>query len=86
MELRPVNNANHEQLSTASPTYSVMTPVYNGEAFIPRCYAVLREQTFTDWEWVVVDDGRAALAVLRFARAKTKPDTKPLFCARRPPL
>lgn len=34
-----------------------MTPVHNGEAFVRRSYAVLCEQTFTDWEWVVVDDG-----------------------------
>lgn len=37
--------------------FSVVTPVYNGAPFIDRCYAVLVEQTFTDWEWVVVDDG-----------------------------
>ncbi len=41
----------------AAPAFSVMTPVYNGAEFISRCYAVLRDQTFTDWEWVVVDDG-----------------------------
>lgn len=40
-----------------SPALSVMTPVYNGEAFIDRCYFMLRRQTFTDWEWVVVNDG-----------------------------
>jgi len=34
-----------------------MTPVHNGADFIDRSYAVLREQTFTDWQWVVVDDG-----------------------------
>lgn len=36
---------------------SVLTPVYNGESFIGRCYATLERQTFADWEWVVVDDG-----------------------------
>jgi len=40
-----------------SPALSVMTPVYNGAAFIDRCYFMLRRQTFTDWEWVVVNDG-----------------------------
>ncbi len=41
----------------AAPVFSVITPVYNGEAFVDRCYRCLALQTFTDWEWVVVDDG-----------------------------
>ena len=40
-----------------SPMLSVMTPVYNGEDFIERCYFMLHSQTFTDWEWVIVNDG-----------------------------
>lgn len=39
------------------PTFSVITPIFNGEDFVQRCYSVLCMQTFTDWEWVVVDDG-----------------------------
>jgi|GEM_PF-886317 len=40
-----------------SSILSVITPVYNGADFVERCYANLVEQTFTNWEWVVVDDG-----------------------------
>src|SRR5262245_38246298 len=36
---------------------SVMTVVYNGEAFVDRCYRNLLAQTTTDWEWIVVNDG-----------------------------
>jgi len=36
---------------------TVITPVYNGADFVERCYNNLLAQTFTDWEWVVVDDG-----------------------------
>ncbi len=36
---------------------SVVTPIFNGERFVERCYASLKAQTFADWEWVVVDDG-----------------------------
>jgi glycosyltransferase involved in cell wall biosynthesis len=39
------------------PPLSVTTPVYNGAAYVHRCYFSLDRQTFTDWEWVVVDDG-----------------------------
>ena len=36
---------------------SVLTPVYNGVAHVGRSYRSLAMQTYTDWEWVVVDDG-----------------------------
>lgn len=39
------------------PVFSVLTPVYNGATHIGRCYACLAAQTFSDWEWVIVDDG-----------------------------
>jgi glycosyltransferase involved in cell wall biosynthesis len=39
------------------PILSVITPVYNGEKFIARCYNNLLLQTFRDWEWIVVNDG-----------------------------
>jgi len=39
------------------PLLSVVTPVYNAEAFLPVLYGCLRAQTRPDWEWVVVDDG-----------------------------
>jgi len=40
-----------------SPALSVITPVYNGANFVRRCYQNLLLQSFTDWEWIVVDDG-----------------------------
>jgi glycosyltransferase involved in cell wall biosynthesis len=39
------------------PVLSVLTPVFNGEQFVERCYFTLLNQDFTDWEWVVVNDG-----------------------------
>ena len=39
------------------PTLSVITPVYNGADFVERCYENLLKQSFTNWEWVIVDDG-----------------------------
>lgn len=38
-------------------TFSVVTPTFNREAELPRLYASLRAQTFTDFEWVLADDG-----------------------------
>ncbi len=39
------------------PTLTVMTPIFNGERFIRRCYHTLSLQTFKDWQWIAVDDG-----------------------------
>lgn len=39
------------------PTFSLITPVYNGEKFVLRCYSNIIQQLNTDWEWVIVNDG-----------------------------
>lgn len=39
------------------PTISVCIPAYKGERFIRGALATVREQTFTDWEIVVTEDG-----------------------------
>ena len=36
---------------------SIIVPVYNVEAFLPRCVDSLLGQTFTDFEVILVDDG-----------------------------
>jgi glycosyltransferase involved in cell wall biosynthesis len=40
-----------------APQLSIITPVFNGEQFVRRCYWSLQNQTIKDWEWIVVDDG-----------------------------
>ena len=35
---------------------SVITGAYNCEAYIEAAYNSLRDQTFGNWEWFVVDD------------------------------
>ena len=39
------------------PFISLLTIVYNAEDFILRCYNNILEQSFQNWEWVVVNDG-----------------------------
>lgn len=36
---------------------SVIIPMYNAEAFIMQCIRSVTEQTYQNWEAVVVDDG-----------------------------
>ena len=38
------------------PQFSIFTPTFKTGERIIRTYKSLKEQTFTDWEWVVVDD------------------------------
>ena len=36
---------------------TVFTPTYNREHLLTRLFNSLREQTFKDFEWLIVDDG-----------------------------
>lgn len=38
-------------------TVSIITPTYNRAYILPQCYQSLCEQTNTNFEWIVVDDG-----------------------------
>jgi glycosyltransferase involved in cell wall biosynthesis len=48
------------------PMISVLTPVYNGERYLAECIESVLAQTWTDWEYIIVDncseDGSAELA------------------------
>lgn len=39
------------------PIFSVVTPTYNRANLIARVFDSLQSQTFTDFEWIVIDDG-----------------------------
>jgi glycosyltransferase involved in cell wall biosynthesis len=56
----------------ASPFVSIVTPVFNGERYLAECIESVLEQTFTDWEYVVVDNQSVDATpriVERYARA-----------------
>ena len=38
------------------PLVSIVTPVLNGEEHLPECIESIRRQTYTNWEYVVVDN------------------------------
>ncbi len=40
-----------------SPHFSLIVPVYNTAAFLPRCVQSILEQDFEDYELILVDDG-----------------------------
>ena len=39
------------------PGISVILPVYQGEKYLKKCVESVQNQSFTDWELVIVDDG-----------------------------
>ena len=39
------------------PQLSIIVPVYNVEAYLPRCLDSILAQTFTDFEAILIDDG-----------------------------
>jgi len=47
---------NRHQAQDANPLISVYTPTYNTGDYLREAYQSLVEQTYTNWEWVVVDD------------------------------
>ncbi|MBI3919607.1 MAG: glycosyltransferase [Betaproteobacteria bacterium] len=44
-------------IAQRKPVFSILSPVFNSSAFVRRSYYTLKSQSFTDWEWIVVDDG-----------------------------
>ena len=43
--------------SDGTPFFSVVVPLFDGEATVADALGSLRRQDFPDWETVVVDDG-----------------------------
>jgi glycosyltransferase involved in cell wall biosynthesis len=38
------------------PLVSILTPVYNGEAFLVECIESVLSQTYRNWEYVIVNN------------------------------
>jgi teichuronic acid biosynthesis glycosyltransferase TuaG len=44
-------------MTEKNPKVSIITPLYNGAAFIGQAVGSVVSQTFPDWEMIIVDDG-----------------------------
>jgi glycosyltransferase involved in cell wall biosynthesis len=62
MVLRP----NTRMSNTDQPLVSILTPVYNGEAYLRECIESVLRQTYQNWEYIIVnnrsEDGTLAIA------------------------
>ena len=41
----------------STPFFSVLVPVYNQEKYLPECIESVLNQTFKDFELILIDDG-----------------------------
>jgi glycosyltransferase involved in cell wall biosynthesis len=46
-----------DEVRSGGPHFTVFTPTYNRAATLDRVHGSLLRQTFTDFEWLIVDDG-----------------------------
>jgi len=49
--MKEIKNANHQ------PLISVIMPVFNGEKYLSLAIESILEQTFTDFEFIIINDG-----------------------------
>jgi glycosyltransferase involved in cell wall biosynthesis len=53
-------------MTTSLPLVSVVTPVYNGEKYLTECVESVLSQTYSNWEYIIVNncstDGTEAIA------------------------
>lgn len=46
-----------EMLPNSNDKVSIITPIFNGEEYIGRCFECIKKQTYQNIEWVVINDG-----------------------------
>ncbi len=64
-----------------NPLVSIITPCYNAAAFIAETIASVQNQTFTNWEWFIMDDfsNDASVSIIEeFAQNDTRIKLLPL--------
>ena len=44
-------------MPTGKPEISIIVPVYNGEQYLSECLDSVKNQSFSDWELIISDDG-----------------------------
>lgn len=62
-------------MSEVQPTVSILTTIYNREAYIAECIESVQAQKFSDYEHILVDDGSQDGSV-EIAKAKAESDPR----------
>lgn len=53
-------------------TVNIITPVYNAEDTIQKVYCSLKNQRYTNWRWILIDDGSTDQSYAIMQRLKSK--------------
>lgn len=57
LEVTLLDSCTKPDAMPAEPLFSILTPCYNARRYLPATYESLRNQTVSEWEWIVADDG-----------------------------
>ena len=52
-----ITSSSNVKLDKTHPLVSIITPVYNGESFFEETIRTVLNQSYNNWEWIIVDDG-----------------------------
>lgn len=58
------------------PFFSIITPVYNTEAYLEECLRSVQEQDYTDWELIIINDGSPQRARYEEIKAEFSTDAR----------
>src|SRR5438046_10664249 len=61
--------------NTDQPLVSILTPVYNGEAYLRECIESVLRQTYRNWEYIIVNN-RSEDATLAIAEEYARRDPR----------
>lgn len=60
----------------SNPLVSIFTPIYNTGEKLRRTYESIKNQSYTNWEWVVVNDSTDGGSTLKIAEDISKTDVR----------
>ena len=78
-------NCNGPEFITSIPKISVLMPVHNGEAYLPPAVESILGQSFSDFEFIIIDDGsvdRSRKLLLDYQATGTSRNTERRYHAR----
>jgi glycosyltransferase involved in cell wall biosynthesis len=61
---------------SSNPLVSLFTPMYNTDQKLLRAYESIKNQTYANWEWVLVDDSSDGGKTLKIAEELSKKDAR----------
>jgi glycosyltransferase involved in cell wall biosynthesis len=71
-----INQAMFDKDYDNNPLMSVFTPSYNTGRTLYRAYESLKSQTYTNWEWIIVDDSNDQGKTLNICKEISKSDPR----------